>query len=322
MTGALAVLIGFLLDLAFGDPRWMPHPVVGMGKAISWAEPRLRAAFPDTPRGRRAAGAVLAVLLPAASLALSWACLALAGAASPSARFILECFMCYQLLATRELWRQSAAVGRELEHGSLEGSRRAVGMIVGRDTSVLDGAGVARAAVETIAENLSDGVVSPLLYMAVGGAPLGMLFNAVSTMDSMIGYKNERYLDFGRTAAHMDDVLNWVPARLSALCVVAAAQLACGTGAAAWRIWRRDGHKHASPNAGHPEAAMAGALGLRLNGPAIYFGKLVDKPVLGDGRREAVPADIVAANRVMLRAVTLACAILLSARAGVCAILV
>ena len=298
---ALSVLVGFALDLVLGDPRRLPHPVVGMGRTISWLEPRLRRAFPDTPAGRRAAGRVLAATLPLATLVLAAGLLAAAlWLVGPWLAFVLNCLMCYQALATRELWRQTMAVRTPLLEGDLPAARAAVSMVVGRETAVLGEAGVARAAVETVAENASDGVVAPLLFMAIGGGPLALAYKAVNTMDSMVGYKNERYLDFGRAAAHLDDVANWLPSRLAALCTVLAAPLVGLPMREAWRVWLRDRRKHASPNAAQTEAAFAGALGLRLNGDATYFGRVVHKPTLGDATRPIEPDDIHRANRLML----------------------
>lgn len=300
MTHVLAIILGYLLDLVFGDPRWLPHPVVGMGRTITWAEKRLRAAFPDTPQGRRRAGAVLAAALPVATLVLSVGLLWLAGLVAWQLRLALETLMCYQALATCELRRQTLAVGRSLAEGDLPAARVAVSMVVGRDTACLDAAGVTRAAVETVAENAADGVIAPLFYMALGGGPLALAYKAVNTMDSMIGYKNDRYLDFGRTAAHLDDVCNFVPSRLAALLMVCVCPLLGFDTHGAWRIWRRDWDLSTSPNSGQTEAACAGALGLRLLGDAFYFGKLVHKPAVGDDARTIEVADIARANRLMV----------------------
>ncbi len=300
MTHALAMLLGAGLDLLLGDPRWLPHPVVGMGKTITWAEKRLRAAFPDTPEGRRRAGAVLAAGLPLATLTLSCAVLWAAGLVSPWLSLAFETLMCYQALAACELRRQTLVVGEKIKRGDLPAARTAVSMVVGRDTACLDEAGVTRAAVETVAENAADGVIAPLFYMAIGGGPLALAYKAVNTMDSMIGYKNERYLDFGRAAAHLDDVCNWVPSRLAALLMVACCPLLGFDAAGAWRIWRRDWSLSTSPNSGQTEAACAGGLGLRLLGDAFYFGKLVHKPAVGDDTRPIEVADIARANRLML----------------------
>ncbi len=317
MTTLLAVVLGFVLDLALGDPRWLPHPVVTMGRAISRAEGPLRRAFPQTPSGARRAGRVLAVALPVLFGLATWAILALFGAVHPALRFVGEAWISYQLLAACELQRQSMAVARAFSEGGLAAAREAVGRIVGRDTSVLDAAGVARAAVETVAENASDGVIAPLFYLMIGGAPLGMAYKAVNTLDSMVGYKNDRYLDFGRASAKLDDLLNWVPSRLAALFMVAVCPLVRLDARGAWRIWRRDRRRHASPNSAQTESACAGALGLRLAGPAVYFGKLVDKPTIGDASRAIEWADIARANRLMLAASVCALVVFAAARAAV-----
>lgn len=321
MLTTLAILVGCALDLMLGDPRRVPHPVVGMGRTISWLEPRLRAAFPDTPAGCRSAGRVLACALPLATLCLSGGAVLLAGLASPWLAFALQCLMSWQCLAACELRRQTMAVRAPLLAGDLPAARAAVSMVVGRETAALDEAGVTRAAVETVAENASDGVVAPLLYLAVGGGPLALAYKAVNTMDSMVGYRNERYLDFGRAAARLDDAANWLPSRLAALLSVAAAPLAGLSARGAWRVWRRDRRRHASPNAGQIEAAFAGALGLALNGDATYFGRVVHKPVLGDATRAIEPDDIARANRLMLCASGLGAAALLGARSAVLAAL-
>ena len=319
MTTLLAVIAGFVLDLALGDPRWLPHPVVTMGRAISRAEGPLRHVFPQTPSGARWAGRVLAVALPVLFGLATWAVLALLGAVHPALRFIAEAWISYQLLAACELRRQSMAVARAFSDGGLAAARDAVGRIVGRDTSVLDAAGVARAAVETVAENASDGVIAPLFYLMIGGAPLGMAYKAVNTLDSMVGYKNDRYLDFGRASAKLDDALNWVPSRLAALFMVAACPIVRLDARGAWRIWRRDRRRHASPNSAQTESACAGALGLRLAGPAVYFGKLVDKPTIGDASRAIEWADIARANRLMLAASVCALVVFAAVRAA-CAV--
>lgn len=314
MLTVAAVVAGFLLDALLGDPRRMPHPIVAMGNAIAWLEPRLRAAFPDTPSGARRAGVVLVAVLCAGSFGATWCLIAVAGLVHPLLGFAVETWLCYQALAACELRRQSMRVVRELTRGGLPAARRAVGMIVGRDTEALDERGVLKAAVETVAENTADGVVGPLVYLIVGGAPLGMLYKAVNTMDSMVGYKNERYLDFGRAAARVDDVLGFVPARLAALCMIAAAPVAGLSAKGAWRIWRRDRFNHASPNSAQTESAMAGALGVELAGSAVYFGKLVEKPTMGDATRSIEREDVRRANRLMVLASALSLVVLGGAR--------
>ena len=307
----LAALAGFLLDALLGDPAWMPHPVVYMGRAISALEKRLRRAFPPGPRGELWAGRVLAFLLPAGTLILSGGILFLLHRLSPPLAFLAQAVWSWQVLAARCLEQESLAVCRALENDTLEAAQKQVGRIVGRDVARLDEAGVARAAVETVAENFSDGEAAPLFYLLLGGAPLALAYKAVNTMDSMVGYKNERYLYFGRAAARLDDLANWLPSRLAALLLVAAAAL-CGEDAkAAFAIWRRDRRCHASPNSAQTEAAMAGALGLQLAGPAWYFGRLYEKPTIGDPLRPIVPRDILRANR-LLRVGSLLCFLLLA----------
>jgi len=301
-----AVPCGFALDLLLADPAWMPHPVVYMGKAISALEGFLRPRLPQTPRGELLGGAILAAALPAGTFAAASGARALANKLNPKLGLALETVWCWQALALRGLAQESAAVQRELERRDLPAARKAVGRIVGRDTQELTAEGVTKAAVETVAENFSDGVAAPLFYLLIGGAPLALAYKAVNTMDSMVGYKNDRYLYFGRAAAKLDDLANLAPARLAALCWVGAAYLTGQDGRNAWNIWRRDRRNHASPNSAQTESACAGALGVQLAGPASYFGKTVDKPTIGDPKRAVEPADIGRANRMLYGAAGLA----------------
>ena len=293
---------GFVLDLILGDPEGFPHPVVLMGAAIAKLEKVLRGSFSDTPEGRRKAGIVLAAVLPAGTAFISMSALYLAGRIHPALRYLLEIIWCWQALAMCCLRKESENVRRKLTTGTLDEARKAVSRIVGRDTEALDAEGVTKAAVETVAENFSDGEIAPLFYMLIGGAPLALAYKAVNTMDSMVGYKNEKYLDFGRAAAKLDDAANWVPSRLAALLLIAACPLAGMDRKNARRIWRRDRRKHASPNSAQTEAAMAGALGVQLAGPASYFGKRLEKPYIGDPKRPVEPEDISRANRLMYAA--------------------
>ena len=311
-----AAVCGFLLDLLLGDPAWMPHPVVFMGRCISALERVLRRIFPRTPRGELAAGSVLAAVPPLGTLALSAGALWLCGLVHPALRFALETVWCWQCLAVKGLKDESANVYRELTGSTLEEARKAVSRIVGRDTAGLTAEGVARAAVETVAENFSDGVAAPLCYMLLGGAPLALCYKAVNTMDSMVGYKNERYLYFGRTAARLDDAANFVPSRLSALLLILAAALGGQDWRNALKIWRRDRRNHASPNSAQTEAAMAGALGVQLAGPASYFGKIYEKPTIGDPLRTIEAEDILRANRLMVTGSVL-CLLLLAGIRGI-----
>lgn len=321
MLTALAVLGGFGLDLLLADPAWMPHPVVGMGRAIAALEKRLRRLFPATPAGERAAGRVLAAALPLGAFALAAGALALAYRLHPAAGFALETLWCWQALALRGLADESGKVYAQLAKGDLPAARRAVSRIVGRDTGSLTAAGVTKAAVETVAENFSDGVAAPLFYLLIGGAPLGLAYKAVNTMDSMVGYKNKTYLHFGRAAARLDDAANFLPSRLAALLWIGAAGLAGFDGRGAWRIWRRDRLRHASPNSAQTESACAGALGVQLAGPAWYFGEYYDKPTIGDDTRPVEPADILRADRMLYLAGFLALGLGLGLRFGLAALL-
>ena len=294
-----AVLGGFLLDALFGDPAWLPHPVVLMGRCISALEKHLRTALPKTPWGELAGGAAVAAVLPLGTLAVTGLACWAAARLHPALGLALQMLWCGQALAAKGLAQESRNVYKELAKGDLPAARRAVARIVGRDTQNLTAAGVTRAAVETVAENTSDGVIAPLLYMLLGGAPLALTYKAINTMDSMLGYKNEKYLYFGRCAAKLDDAANWLPSRLAALLWVAAAALTGNSARGAWRIWRRDRRRHASPNSAQTGSACAGALGVQLAGPAYYFGEYYDKPTIGDPLREIEPWDILRANRMM-----------------------
>ena len=296
-----AALGGFLLDLLLGDPAWLTpiHPVVLMGRCISAMEKRLRARFPQTPEGERRAGRLLAAILPLGTLLLCWGLLALFDRLCAPLGFALRLIWCWQALAVKNLKDESMKVCHALENEGLEAARAAVSRIVGRDTARLDEAGVTRAAVETVAENFADGVIAPLFYMMLGGAPLALACKAVNTMDSMLGYKNERYLHFGRAAARLDDAVNFLPARLAALLLIGVSFLLGEDGKNAWRIWLRDRRKHPSPNSAQCESAMAGALGLRLLGPAWYFGEYHDKAWIGEEKKPIDAGDIRRACRLL-----------------------
>ena len=306
MTHLTSALCGFSLDLLLADPDWMPHPVVCMGKAIDALEKKLRASFPQTPEGERQAGRVLAAALPLGTLAASGGACRLARKLHPAAGFLLETVWCWQALALKGLSEESMRVYERLERGDLAGARRAVSRIVGRDTEGLTAEEVAKAAVETVAENFSDGVAAPLFYMLLGGAPLALAYKAVNTMDSMVGYRNDRYLHFGWAAAKLDDGANYIPSRLAALAWVGGAAIAGQDARNAWRVWRRDRRNHASPNSAQTESACAGALGVRLGGPARYFGQLYEKPTIGDPLRPVEPEDIPRANQTLFAAAVLA----------------
>jgi len=272
---ALPFLAGYLLDLCLGDPPGFPHPVRALGRAITFFEERLY-------RPTLLAGLVFWLAVAGTSLAAVLALLALAAGLGPIVLGAAAAYLVYAGLATRSLHLESRRVEAALERGDLEGARKSLALIVGRETAHLDPPEIRRAVLETVAENLSDGIVAPLFYILLAGIPGLVLYKAANTMDSMVGYKNERYLKFGRVAARVDDVMNFLPARLTAwLICIAAGPLGLNRHQA-WRILQRDGGKASSPNAGRPEAALAGALGVRLGGPSTYFGRVIDKPFIGD----------------------------------------
>lgn len=340
------ILVGaVLLDLLFGDPSWLPHPVVIIGKLIDKLESIMRKRIDEKElsdrerqKALRRAGKLLTATVVLATLIFTTAISVLAWLVSPWIFLAVQVFWGFQSLAIKGLVSESKNVYRcltgkasktkkkpeeETSHGikrfdakagfeskqdRLVAARKAVGRIVGRDTSELSEEGVTKATVETVAENFADGVLAPLLYLAIGGAPLALTYKAVNTMDSMLGYKNEKYIDFGRASAKLDDFCGFAPARLAALFFVAAAALTGRDFKSAYRIWRRDRFNHASPNSAQTEAACAGALGIRLAGPAYYFGEYYDKPYIGDATREIEAEDILKANKLMVAASLLATA--------------
>lgn len=299
-----AIILGFILDMLIGDPQGWPHLIRGYGLVISGMEKLLYGMKNKLLAGKLLVLCVLIICtgVPASLLYLMWII-------SPAAYLIFAGLLCWQLLAAKSLKDCSMDVYTPLKENDVESARKAVSMIVGRDTQGLDSVGIAKAAVETVAENTSDGVAAPLLYIAIGGPILGCLYKAVNTMDSMIGYKNDKYMEFGRFAARLDDVFNFLPSRICALVMIAVSGLCGFDGKNAMRIWRRDRRNHASPNSAQTESVMAGALNIRLAGDACYFGKVHKKPYIGDDNRMIEPEDIPRANR-LLYAVTFALVIL------------
>lgn len=292
MWSLCALLIGFCIDLVVGDPHSIPHPVVFIGKLISALEKLVRKIFPKTVRGENTAGGVLWLLVVTISTAVPALLLWLCDRVSPWLALAVESIMCWQILATKSLKDESMKVYQALETGDLEKSRYAVSMIVGRDTAKLDDAAITRAAVETVAENTSDGIVAPMLFLAIGGAPLGFFYKAVNTMDSMLGYVEPPYKNIGLIPAKMDDVMNYLPARLSALLMLCTGWILKLDVKNGWKIFRRDRYNHASPNSAQTESVCAGLLGLRLAGDAWYHGVLHKKKYIGDGLREIEHVDI------------------------------
>ncbi len=324
----LILAAGAAIDLAAGDPQGFPHPVRAIGKLITATERFLRRIMDipeaaDAGRGRkRLAGAVLTVFVAAVSTAVPFAVIRAARLIHPYLAAAAEIAAVWQILAMRSLRDAAMDVYRPLAAGNTEAARRAVSMIVGRDTDRLDSGGIARAAVETVAENFTDGVVSPLIFMIIFGVPGGFFCKAVNTMDSMIGYRNDRYRDFGTAAAKLDDTVNYIPARAAALFMILAAFLLPGCdGRGAARIFRRDRYRHPSPNSAQTESACAGALGIRLAGDMWYFGELHRKPWIGDAGRPAEPEDIRRAVRLMAAASALAFAAGLAVLAAAAALI-
>ena len=294
-----AIIAGFILDLLIGDPRWLPHPICLIGNLISFLEKLLRSIFGKSSRGLLVGGAVLVILVLAFSFCVPFLVLALAEKINPWLSFAVESFMCYQIFATRCLREESMKVYTALKNNDLTDARMKLSWIVGRDTKELTKSEVTKGAVETVAENTADGIIAPMLYMFIGGAPLAFLYKGINTMDSMVGYKNDKYLYFGRCAAKLDDIANFIPARISAFLMILATFVCRLDWKNAWRIFKRDRYNHASPNSAQTEAVMAGALDVALAGNAYYFGKLYEKKTIGDAIRKIKPDDIILANRML-----------------------
>lgn len=301
----MTLCVGFVMDVLFGDPHFLWHPVQGIGKLIEWMEKVLFSFFHlgkereiDKDR-KRFAGIILVIVVLCVSTGMAVLLLFLAGKIHPWLKFISECIICYQMLAMKSLRIESMKVYDAVKNKGLEEARLAVAMIVGRDTENLTEEGVMKAAVETIAENTSDGVIAPMLYMLLLGPVGGVFYKAVNTMDSMIAYKNDRYFYFGTAAARLDDILNFFPARIASLLMITVAFFLRFDAKNAWRIYKRDRYKHASPNSAQPEAVCAGALNIQLAGDAYYFGKLTHKPTIGDADRNIEAEDIKKANELL-----------------------
>ncbi len=309
---AFIVLSACVLDLLIGDPRWFPHPVRGVGWLIRKGERILRR-IAGTPHSEKAAGMVLVILVVMPVYVLSSLILSAAFSVSRNFGIGISVLMAYTTIAARGLADAARVVQLRLDAGDLVGARHELSMIVGRDTANLDEEEISRAVIETVAENASDGVVAPLLYLAIGGPALAMAYKAVNTLDSMVGYKDERYLNFGWAAARLDDIANYIPARITAILIclssgvlrmlmkpaVPTASNPQSSHSSPWKIMIRDGRNHPSPNSGYPEAAMAGALGVRLGGPSSYFGVMNQKPFIGKEREAPRKKNIALSVRLL-----------------------
>ena len=294
-----AIVAGFILDLIFGDPHWLPHPICLIGNLIGFLEKNLRRLLAPGKTALLLGGALMVVIVLSLSYVVPYAVLMLAEQASPWLRFALETIMFYQIFATKCLRDESMKVYTALHNNDLEDARVKLSWIVGRDTKELTTEEVTKGAVETVAENTADGIIAPMFYMFIGGAPLAFLYKGINTMDSMVGYKNDKFLYFGRCAAKLDDVANFIPARITGILMILASYFLNMNAAGAWKIFWRDRYNHLSPNSAMTESVTAGALNIQLGGDHYYFGKLVHKDTIGDNIRPVVAEDIVAVNNLL-----------------------
>jgi len=299
--GLVACLIGFILDLIIGDPHWIYHPIRLVGNLISFCEKKIRSIC-HTDRELFLGGVLLVVIVCIIPAGVVFTLNFAAYKVNVCLGIVVDSVFSYFILATKSLKTESMKVYESLCTEDIDNSRKAVSMIVGRDTKSLNEEGVIKATVETVAENLSDGVIAPLIYLMIGGSTLGTLYKSINTMDSMIGYKNDKYLYLGRAAAHLDDIVNYIPARISAYLLIFASMLCGKDYKNAYRIYKRDRYNHASPNSAQTESVCAGALHIQLAGDAYYFGRLVKKPYIGDADRIVNRDDIKLINNMMYMA--------------------
>lgn len=299
MLSLTAIIAGFILDLIFGDPHWLPHPICLIGNMIGFLERNLRRLLGPGKWALLCGGALMVAIVLVVSFAVPYAILYFAGQVHPWLRWALETIMCYQIFATKCLRDESMKVFTALQNGDLADARVKLSWIVGRDTQNLDEEEVTKGAVETVAENTADGIIAPMLYMFLGGAPLAFLYKGINTMDSMVGYKNDKFLYFGRCAAKLDDLANLIPARITGLVMILASYFLNMDAKSAWKIFWRDRYNHLSPNSAMTESVTAGALNIQLGGDHFYFGKLVHKDTIGDDLRPVRPDDIAAANNLL-----------------------
>ena len=294
-----AIVTGFILDLIFGDPHWLPHPICLIGNLISFLEKHLRKLFGFSNNGLLFGGALMVVIVLTLSFLVPLALLTAAYKFNPWLGFSVETIMCYQIFATKCLRDESMKVYYALQNKDIVDARLKLSWIVGRDTKELDEEEVTKGAVETVAENTADGIIAPMLYMFLGGAPLAFLYKGINTMDSMVGYKNDKYMYFGRCAAKLDDLANLIPARITGIVMILASYFLNLNTKGAWKIFWRDRYNHLSPNSAMTESVTAGALNIQLGGDHYYFGKLVHKDTIGDNIRPVMAEDIVATNNLL-----------------------
>lgn len=292
------IIIGYVLDLIFGDPYWFPHPVRFIGKFIIFFERQIRR-FAHSKVSEKIGGFILAGATVTVSYLVVWFLLKLSSSINESLFHIVNIVLIYTTLATRSLGDEAMKVYRYIIDGDLTNARKALSYIVGRDTDKLDVQGICRAVVETVAENTSDGIIAPLFYLFLGGTPISIVYKAINTLDSMVGYKNERYINLGMASARLDDIANYIPARITALLIVIASLIVRLNPKRSLFIMIRDGRNNPSPNSGYPEASMAGALGIQLGGLSSYGGKIVEKPYIGDPINTITPEHIVLSVRIM-----------------------
>ena len=317
MLHLAAIIGGFILDLIFGDPHWLPHPICLIGNLIGFLERNLRPKLAPNKTALLVGGALMVVIVLVISFVVPMAILLAAAMVSPWLAFALETIMCYQIFATKCLRDESMKVYDALHKQDLADARVKLSWIVGRDTQNLDEEEITKGAVETVAENTADGIIAPMLYMFLGGVPLSFLYKGINTMDSMVGYKNDKFLYFGRCAAKLDDLANLIPARITGLVMIVAAFLLGLDGKNAWKVFWRDRYNHLSPNSAMTESVTAGALNIQLGGDHFYFGKLVHKDTIGDDIRPVCPEDIVKTNNLLYVTAVL-CLVLFSAIYLVC----
>ncbi|MBB6214605.1 adenosylcobinamide-phosphate synthase [Anaerosolibacter carboniphilus] len=287
----LKIVIGYGLDLLFGDPYWLPHPIRFIGNGIKATENMLRRFFKGEKQ-ERVGGIFLTIIIVFLAYGLTYLLMYGAEKVHPYLKLGLETFLIFQILATKSLDRESRKVYTQLQQENLPEARKYLSYIVGRETKDLNEQEIARGAIETVAENISDGIIAPLFYICIGGAPLGMAYKAINTLDSMVGYKNEKYLNFGRASARLDDFVNYIPARLTAFFIIIASAFTGYDWKNGYRITKRDCRNHKSPNSGYPESAVAGALGIQIGGTNTYFGEKVYKPTIGEPIRQLEKEDI------------------------------